>query len=175
MDNIKEKITVVKDKIIELYNRHPELYTVILLGVLFYFIFFCGIGTYSLMDVDETRYVAMSRDMFNSKDFLTLYLNGHYFFEKPPLYFWQECLSFAIFGKINEWTARFPVALLGFLFSMFVYGTSRKRVNKRFGIFTSLIIATSLEFIVLAKYAILDIVLTFYIGLALLMYFKVFF
>ena len=175
MDNIKEKITVVKDKIIKLYNRHPEFYTIILLGVLFYFIFFCGIGTYSLMDVDETRYVAMSRDMFNSKDFLTLYLNGHYFFEKPPLYFWQECLSFAIFGKINEWTARFPVALLGFLFSMFVYGTSRKRVNKRFGIFTSLIIATSLEFIVLAKYAILDIVLTFYIGLALLMYFQVFF
>ena len=66
------------------------------------------------MDVDETRYVAMARDMFLSKDFLTLYLNGEYFFEKPPLYFWQECLSFALFGKINEFTARFPVALLEF-------------------------------------------------------------
>lgn len=172
---MKDKLNFIKNKFIEIYGKHSEIYTVLGLAILFYFIFFYGIGTYSLMDVDETRYVAMSRDMFNSKDFLTLYLNGQYFFEKPPLYFWQECLSFAIFGKINEWTARFPVALLGFLFSMFVYGTSRKRINKRFGVFTSLIIATSLEFIILAKYAILDIVLTFYIGLALIAYFQVFF
>jgi 4-amino-4-deoxy-L-arabinose transferase-like glycosyltransferase len=40
-----------------------------------------------------------------------LYLNGEYFFEKPPLYFWLESLSFLIFGKINEVTARIPVSL----------------------------------------------------------------
>ncbi|MCM1339815.1 MAG: glycosyltransferase family 39 protein [Muribaculaceae bacterium] len=157
-------------------NKHTEGLTIFGLAVVFYFIFFHGIGTYSLMDVDETRYVAMSRDMFLSKDFLTLYLNGEYFFEKPPLYFWQECLSFFIFGgKINEFTARFPVALLGFMFSFIVYFTSRKRINRRFGVFSSLILATSLEFIMLSKYAILDIVLTFYIGLALVCYFQVYF
>lgn len=176
LEVLKSKFSLFINKIFEIYNKHPEIYTVLGLGLLFYFIFFHGIGTYYLMDVDETRYVAMSRDMYHSKDFLTLYLNGQYFFEKPPLYFWQECLSFALWGgKINEWTARFPVALLGFIFSMLVYFTSRKRISKRFGIFTSLIIATSLEFIILAKYAILDIVLTFYIGLALVSYFQIFF
>lgn len=173
---IKSRFWVIFERLKSIYNKHPEIYTIVGLSLLFYFIFFHGIGTYYLMDVDETRYVAMSRDMFLSKDFMTLYLNGQYFFEKPPLYFWQECLSFALWGgKINEWTARFPVALLGFLFSIIVYVTSRKRINKRFGVFTSLIIATSLEFIILAKYAILDIVLTFYIGLALVSYFQIFF
>ncbi len=162
--------------LVNFIKKNSEIFTVLGLGIIFYFIFFHGIGTYSLMDVDETRYVAMSRDMFHSKDFLTLYLNGQYFFEKPPLYFWQECLSFALWGgKVNEFTARFPVALLGFLFSFIVYFTCRKRINRRFGVFTSLIIATSLEFIMLAKYAILDIVLTFYIGLALVCYFQVYF
>lgn len=162
--------------IAEFVKKHSEIFTVLGLGIIFYFIFFHGIGTYSLMDVDETRYVAMARDMFHSKNFLTLYLNGEYFFEKPPLYFWQECLSFALWGgKVNEFTARFPVALLGFLFSFIVYFTCRKRINRRFGVFTSLILATSLEFIMLAKYAILDIVLTFYIGLALVCYFQVYF
>lgn len=162
--------------LVNFIKKHSEIFTVLGLGIIFYFIFFHGIGTYSLMDVDETRYVAMSRDMFHSKDFLTLYLNGQYFFEKPPLYFWQECLSFALWGgKVNEFTARFPVALLGFLFSFIVYFTCRKRINRRFGVFTSLILATSLEFIMLAKYAILDIVLTFYIGLALVCYFQVYF
>ncbi len=156
LEVLKSKFSLFINKIFEIYNKHPEIYTVLGLGLLFYFIFFHGIGTYYLMDVDETRYVAMSRDMYHSKDFLTLYLNGQYFFEKPPLYFWQECLSFALWGgKINKWTARFPVALLGFIFSMLVYFTSRKRISKRFGVFTSLIIATSLEFIILAKYSIL--------------------
>jgi 4-amino-4-deoxy-L-arabinose transferase-like glycosyltransferase len=157
-------------------SKHIEGLIVLALSVIFYFIFFHGIGTYSLMDVDETRYVAMARDMFHSKDFMTLYLNGEYFFEKPPLYFWQECLSFLLWGgKINEFTARFPVSLLGFIFSFVIYFTSRKRVNRRFGIFSALIIATTLEFIMLAKYAILDIVLTFYIGLSLVCYFQLFF
>ncbi len=173
---MKEKLILIWDKIVSFCNKHSEVLTILGLAILFYFIFFHNIGTYSLMDVDETRYVAMSRDMFNTKDFLTLYLNGQYFFEKPPLYFWQECLSFALWGgKVNEWTARFPVALLGFIFSFVVYFTARKRVSRRFGVFTSLILATSLEFIMLAKYAILDIVLTFYVGLALVCYFQVYF
>ncbi len=173
---MKEKLFSIWNKIVEFCNKHSEVLTVVGLAILFYFIFFYGIGTYSLMDVDETRYVAMSRDMFHTKDFLTLYLNGQYFFEKPPLYFWQECLSFALWGgKVNEFTARFPVALLGFIFSFVVYFTGRKRVGRRFGVFTSLILATSLEFIMLAKYAILDIVLTFYVGLALVCYFQVYF
>lgn len=173
---LKEKICNFYDKLVWFGEKYTEPLTILGLAVLFYFIFFHDIGSYSLMDVDETRYVAMARDMFHSKDFLTLYLNGEYFFEKPPLYFWQECLSFALWGgKVNEWTARFPVALLGFLFSFVVYGLSRIYVSRRFGVFTSLIIATSLEFIMLARYAILDIVLTFYIGLALVSYFTIYF
>ncbi len=66
--------------IAEFVKKHSEIFTVLGLGIIFYFIFFHGIGTYSLMDVDETRYVAMARDMFHSKNFLTLYLNGEYFF-----------------------------------------------------------------------------------------------
>lgn len=128
------------------------------------------------MDVDETRYVAMARDMFNSKDFLTLYLNGEYFFEKPPLYFWHECLSFFVFhGQINEFSARFPVAMLGLALSLAVYFTSSHWINKKFGIYVTLIMATSLEFIILAKYAILDIVLAFYICLAIMCFISTYF
>lgn len=173
---LKEKLFSIRNKLVPFCKKYVEFLTIFGLCILFYYIFFHNIGTYSLMDVDETRYVAMARDMFHSKDFMTLYLNGEYFFEKPPLYFWQECLSFALWGgKVNEWTARFPVALLGFIFSMVVYGAGRIYINRRFAVFTSLIIATSLEFIMLAKYAILDIVLTFYIGLALVAYFSVYF
>ena len=140
-------------------QNHAEWFTVLGLCILFYFLFFHNIWSYALMDVDESRYVSMSKDMFNTKDFLTLYLNKEFFFEKPPLYFWSECLSFALFGKITEATARFPVALYGTLSCFMLYFLGRKVVSRTFGVISSLILATSLEFIILAKFAILDIVL----------------
>ena len=138
--------------------RHQELFTVLGLGILFYFIFFHNIWAYALMDVDESRYVSMSKDMFNAKDFLTLYLNNEFFFEKPPLYFWGECLSFALFGKITEFTARFPVALYGTLCGFLTYFVGRKIVSRTYGVVSALILSTSLEFLILSKFAILDIV-----------------
>ena len=140
--------------------KHPELFTILGLCILFYFIFFHNIWAYALMDVDETRYVSMAEDMYRSKNFLTLYLNHQYFFEKPPLYFWGECLSFAIFGKINEFTARFPVALYGTLSCFLTYFMGRKLVSRKYGVVAALIQATSMEFLILAKFAILDIVVS---------------
>ena len=152
------------EKIRKFVDEHKEFCTITGLCILFYFIFFHNIGNYALMDVDETRYVSMARDMFNTKDFMTLYLNGEYFFEKPPLYFWGECLFFGLFGKVTEFTARFPVALYGALTSFLVYFTGRKIVSRKFGVLSSLILATSLEFVILAKFAILDIVVSTMIG-----------
>lgn len=154
-------------RIKEFIITHPNFFTFIGLGIIFYLIFFHNIGNYALMDVDESRYVLMAKDMFNTKDFFTLYLNNEYFFEKPPLYFWGECLSFAIFGKINEFTARFPVALYGTLCCYLIYFIGKKVVSRLYGVIASLILATSLEFLILAKFAILDIVVSTCIGFSL--------
>lgn len=151
----------------EFVKKHKELFTILGLCILFYFIFFFNIGNYALMDVDETRYAAMARDMFNTKDFFTLYLNGDYFFEKPPLYFWGECLSFLIFGKVNEFSVRFPVALYGTLLSFAVYFLGKAVVSRKFGVLSALILATSLEFVILSKFAILDIAVAVCIGFSL--------
>ena len=145
----------------EFIKKHNEFFTFAALFVIFYLIFFFGTGSYSLMDIDETRYASMANDMFRSKDFMTLYLNGEYFFEKPPLYFWLECLSFGLFGKVNEFTVRFPVSMMGFLSSFLVYFIGKKVISREFGIISALILATSAEFFILSKFAILDIVLCF--------------
>lgn len=156
------------EKFFDFIKKHGDLFTFLGLLIVCYFIFFFYIGNYPLMDVDETRYVSMARDMFHCKDFLTLYLNGEFFFEKPPLYFWGECLSFAIFGKVTEFTARFPVALYGTLSTLLLYFTGKKIVSRRFGVISALILATTLEFVILAKFAILDIVVTTCVGFSVM-------
>ena len=147
--------------------KHPELFTILGLTILFYFIFFHNIWAYALMDVDESRYLSMTKDMFHTKDFLTLYLNKQFFFEKPPLYFWGECLSFAFWGRVTEFTARFPVALDGMLCCFTVYFLGKRIISRGYGVVSSLIFATSLEFLILAKFAILDIVVATCIGFSL--------
>ena len=156
-------------------KKHGEAFTILGLFVAFYFLFFHNLWAYPLMDVDETRYVSMSRDMFHTKDFLTLYLNGDFFFEKPPLYFWLESLSFAVFHKISEFTARFPIALVATLTCFLIYFTGKKIVSRRYGVISALILATSIEFLMLAKIAILDMLLAacvaFSLYLGLMTYF----
>lgn len=156
------------ENIKQIFEKHKNLFMIFALLLLCYFVFFFNIGNYALMDVDETRYVSMARDMFHTKDFLTLYLNGEYFFEKPPLYFWGECLSFALFGKVNEFTARFPVAMYGTLSTLLLYFTGKKFVSERYGFISAIILATTLEFVILAKFAILDIVVTTCIGFSVM-------
>ena len=163
------------DKITDYVKKHADFFTILGLCVLFYFIFFHNIGSYALMDVDETRYVSMARDMYNTKDFMTLYLNGEYFFEKPPLYFWVECLSFAFFNKVNEFTARFPVAMCGMLTSFLIYFAGRKQVSREYGVVASLVLATCFEYVILAKFAILDIVVAACVGFSIMCGFKTFF
>lgn len=149
-------------------KKHENLFTILGLLIFCFFVFFFNIGNYALMDVDETRYVSMARDMFNTKDFMTLYLNGEYFFEKPPLYFWGECLSFALFGHVSEFSARFPVALYGTLCTFLMYFVGKKVVSRRYGLISAIILATSMEFVILAKFAILDIVVATCIGFSVM-------
>lgn len=157
------------------FELHPEIVTISCLIVAFYFLFFHNIWTYPLMDVDETRYVGMARAMHDAKDYLTLYLNGEYFFEKPPLYFWLVSGSFALFHKVTEGVARFPLGICATLSCFYLYFCGRKAVSRKFGVFSSLILATSIEFIVLAKVAMLDMVLTTFIILSLYSGFMTFF
>lgn len=152
-------------------------YIIMLYGFLAYVLFygfFYWLGTYPLLDVDETRYVNMAREMFNTKDYLTLYLNGDYFFEKPPLYFWIECLSFKLCG-VSEFSARLPIVLLSLLPAGLLLFLCKKVKGDRFALITTATLFTSLEYIILTKIAILDSVLTSFVTSSVLCYFYTFY
>ncbi len=146
----------------------------ILIGI-FILTYILFLGSCPLLDVDETRYVDIAKKMLHTKDYLTLYLNGEYFFEKPPLFFWLEILSFKLTGVVNEWSARLPIVLLSIIPSAFLFMLSKKVENIKFGFINTLILMTSLEYIILTKIAILDSVLTSTVTTAVFCYFFTFF
>jgi 4-amino-4-deoxy-L-arabinose transferase-like glycosyltransferase len=65
-----------------------------------------------LAEPDEARYAEIPREMLAAGDFVTPRLNGVPYFEKPPLLYWSNAASFALFGT-TPWAARLPTRLFG--------------------------------------------------------------
>jgi 4-amino-4-deoxy-L-arabinose transferase-like glycosyltransferase len=73
------------------------------------------------MQVDAAQYAEMSWEMLSTKSFLQLHCMGSNYLDKPPLLFWLNSISMAVFG-INNFAAKFP----SFLFALLaVYSTYR--------------------------------------------------
>ncbi len=65
------------------------------------------LGRMALLDPDEARYAAASREMLLSGDLVAPSFNGEPRLNKPPLLYWLQSASFALFGT-GEAAARAP-------------------------------------------------------------------
>jgi 4-amino-4-deoxy-L-arabinose transferase-like glycosyltransferase len=74
------------------------------------FLFFFGLAYFGLIGADEPRYAQVAREMLARHDWITPTLGGKPWLEKPPLYYWQAMLAYAIFG-VSDWAARLPSAV----------------------------------------------------------------
>lgn len=121
--------------------------------------FFQFLGKIPLLEPDEGRYAEVPREMLERGDFITPLLNYTKYFEKPPLHYWLNALSFKLFGQ-NEFAARFPGALMGLLTVLLTYHVGRKLFGRRAGLFAALILGTATGFLVQARIDITDMTLT---------------
>jgi 4-amino-4-deoxy-L-arabinose transferase-like glycosyltransferase len=58
-----------------------------------------------LLPIDETRYVSVAWEMWNSGNYLVPHMNGEVYSHKPPLLFWLITAGWSVFG-VHEWVAR---------------------------------------------------------------------
>ncbi len=82
-----------------------------------------GLFTPGLLDDVDSIYIEIAREMLRRHDFVTPYINGIRFFDKPPLMYWMASSSMAVFG-IKDWAARLPLALsvLALLLAVYALG-----------------------------------------------------
>lgn len=157
---MEDKFKGVKEKFMGFVNEHPEMFCLSLLAVACLIFLFFGLGAYPLIDVDETRYAVMARDMLHAHNLNNLMLNGVPFLEKPPLYFWFVAASIKLFGAFNPFTVRFPIALLSAALIFFTYYVGKRIISRKFGVISALVLLSSIFFLILAHIAIIDMVLT---------------
>ncbi len=107
------------------YQRYPATPWVLSIGwilLISFLAFFWNLSSTGLLDETEPLFVEASRQMTVTGDWITPYFNGVTRFDKPPLIYWCQAISFLTFG-VNEFAARLPSALAGLGLTAFCFYT----------------------------------------------------
>jgi 4-amino-4-deoxy-L-arabinose transferase-like glycosyltransferase len=76
------------------------------------------------LPIDETRYLSVAWEMWQSQQFLVPHINGIPYSHKPPLLFWLIGAGWSIFG-VNEWSARLTAPIFGLFVVLLAIRLSR--------------------------------------------------
>lgn len=132
-------------------------------------------GTFSglipLLDPDEPVYGETAKEMLSTGDWLSPRIYGEFWYDKPPLFYWLESISFTLFG-VSTTSARLPSILMGALLSPYLYLSMRKLLGEKAALYGAFISASSLEIIVLARSSVTDATLTFTLTVALISFLR---
>jgi 4-amino-4-deoxy-L-arabinose transferase-like glycosyltransferase len=128
---------------------------------------FFQLGSNPLLDPDEPVYAQTAREMLAAGDLLSPRIYGDFWYDKPPMYYWLVAAAAQVFG-MGEFAARFPSALLAVAGSIYLYFSVARLISVRAGLFSALVLTTSLEYFYLGKAAVTDMTLTFCLMVSLL-------
>ncbi len=132
--------------------------TLALLFLAFFLFYFSALGTIPLLEPDEGRYAEIPREMLARGDFVTPHLNGVVYLEKPPLFFWGNAISMALLGE-NEFAARCFTALASVAGILLTYWMGAVLCGWRTGLFSSIVLSTSLYYYIVGRVNTLDMTL----------------
>ena len=121
-----------------------------------FFLYFFGLTRIGIIGPDEPRYAAIGRTMAATGDWITPYLWGHPWFEKPALLYWMTAGGFKL-GLGPDWGPRLPVALASVAFLIYFFFAMRREFGDRVAWYASAILATSIGWFVYSRVALTDL------------------
>lgn len=131
-----------------------------------------GLFRPGLLDDVDSIYIESAREMLHRHDFVTPYIDGIRFFDKPPLMYWLAAGSMHLFGE-HAWAARLPLALLvlALLWSVYALGLrffsiiSPPDAPDRGALYAALATATALGCYLYTRFFIPDILICLWMTL----------
>lgn len=120
-----------------------------------------------ITDPVESNYALTAKEMLMSQDLISPRIYGDYWYDKPVMIYWLIAFSYKLFG-INECAARLPSAILSAASVVYIYWfVQRIFTSSRAALFSALVLATSLEYWVLARMIITDAALFLFSSISL--------
>ncbi len=131
-----------------------ELFILILpLGLIIF-----GLGMYGLYEPHESHFAMVGREMVLRGDWITPYLNGAPYLNKPPLLYWLIAISTSLFGN-TEFAVRLPVAIAGWLGLFLVWRWSRDLWGIEASRVAVLMMSVTLGWFIFTRQVLIDVIL----------------
>jgi 4-amino-4-deoxy-L-arabinose transferase-like glycosyltransferase len=129
--------------------------------------FFLGLGRPAISDSDEAFYAEAAREMVEGGDWLTPHFNYEERWQKPILYYWLTAATYAAFGA-SEWAARWWSAFSGLGLVLLTWSAARRLTERDDAAWLAgAIAATCYGYFAMARLALPDLPLTFFMTLAI--------
>ena len=138
-----------------------------LIMILLIIIVCCTYGFSPLLTPDEGRYAELGREMLVNGQYIIPHINSIVYFEKPPLIYWLISLSLDWFG-FSEWAARFWCVAFYGLTLFYTYFVIRLIYTRRLALYTVMVLASSLLYLMISHTLTMDFGVTFFINACLL-------
>ncbi len=123
-----------------------------------------GIFSPPLLDDVDSVYIEVAREMLHRHDYITPYIDGIRFFDKPPLMYWLASTSMAIFGE-SDWAARLPLAIAILALFLAIYALGLRFYTERGALYSTLIFATALGPYLYTRFFIPDLLICLWLTL----------
>lgn len=130
-------------------------------------LFFAALGNVDLWDEDEPTFAGAAREMLARGEWIVPYFNGQMLPDKPVLSYWVMIAGYKLLGE-TELAARAGSALFSVGTVLLTWLLGRRMFSPRAGLWAGLMLASNLSFLVVARAATPDAVLTFFCTLAML-------
>jgi 4-amino-4-deoxy-L-arabinose transferase-like glycosyltransferase len=144
---------------------------IVLLIFLCFMIFYWHLGLLPFYTRGENREGLVIWEMVRTGDWILPPINGDYIPFKPPLFHWIGALAAEITGRVDEFTVRFPSALLATIGVLLTYFAGTRFWNEKAGVVAAIVLATSPEWWNSAVIAQVDMTLAVFITAALVVFY----
>lgn len=113
---------------------------------------------FPITDTVESNYALTAKEMADTSDWLSPRIYGHFWYDKPVMIYWLLALAMKLFGY-SELAVRLVPATAGALGIVLIYWFVAKLKGDRAGIVAAFLLGTSLQYFIIAKLIITDMVL----------------
>ncbi len=117
-----------------------------------------GIGSYGLYEPHEGHFAMVGQEMVWRNDWVTPYLNGSPYLNKPPFLYWVIAISTKIFGA-TEFAARLPIGLMGWLGIIIAWKWTRDLWGINSSRVAALMLSVTLGWFIFNHQILIDVVL----------------
>ncbi len=120
----------------------------------------------SLLDDADATHAQAARHIADTGDWVTLYVNGVRYLEKPPLPYWLVALAYRVCGA-NVFATHLPMALAVLANGVLAWVWARRAWGDRAAFYAALLLFTTVGVFLFTRFFIPESELTFFLALAL--------